>query len=260
MLTRQLMAPIFASVLRSLPSHKSRKRFAKFFGPYFSGCVATTAYGVTAVCDWYDNVNRMMFEGSYGVVGDFILSLPEGSLFIDIGANQGGTTLFASTVLGPRGHVLAYEPNPHTAELMKRNIALNGCENISVFVRGVGSQQLEEKLDISDGENSGAAHIAEEGIAVTIAPLYLRDIPTACQEGGIFVKIDTEGYEMEVLRGIEDLLQTKAVRKLCIEIDDVNLRSFGSSPSMVYDYLAERHFTPEYGLSPGHYDEVFHAQ
>lgn len=254
------LAPLFALVLRKLPKHKSRKRFAKTFGPVFSGSVAETAYGFPLVCNWYDNANRKIFEGSYGVVADFIRSLPPGSLFIDIGANQGGTSILAARVLRQGGHVMAYEPNPHIAELMQENIALNACQNISLCVQAVGPEPKEMKLDASDADNSGSAHIGEEGIDITVAPIKFNDIPSAYRNAPVFVKIDTEGFEMEVLKGLEGLLSKKLVRKLIIEIDEANLGRFGTSPLRIYRFLEQHGLVPEQGLSPGHYDEVFNAQ
>ena len=47
----------------------------------------------------YDNTNRISFEGSYGIVADFIKKIPEDAMFIDIGVNQGCTSILASHIL-----------------------------------------------------------------------------------------------------------------------------------------------------------------
>lgn len=262
-----MLAGTFAFVLRTLPTHKLRKKYAKFFGPFFVGAVAKTAYGFWMVCNWYDNVNRAVFEGSFGAVEDFILRLPANATFIDIGANQGGTALLAAKTMrlqesrgGGRGRVLAYEPNPVAGKSLRQNIALNDYENIAVFEMGVSPERKRLNLDVSDVENSGAAHISEVGSPVEMGPISMRDVKL---DGGgrspIFVKIDTEGYEMEVLRGIEELLASKQVEGLVIEIDEANLGRYGSSAQEVYDFLASSGFAPLYGPSSGHYDEVFVA-
>lgn len=259
-LIRDNFAPLLAFVLRSLPSHRLRKRFAKRFGPYFFGSVAKTAYGFKMVCNWYDNANRIIFEGSFGVVEDFVLALPPDALFIDIGANQGGTSIMASRVLAKGGgQVMAYEPNPVTISLMRENIALNGCENIHIFEKGVAPLKKELRIDNSDRENSGSAHVSDDGVAVLMAPILLRDVQSVCGDSPVFVKIDTEGYEMEVLTGISELLSANVIQKLVVEIDKENLENFGSSPEMVYSYLSDFGFSPKRGLSVGHYDEVFSA-
>ena len=155
-LIRDLFVPLLASVLRTLPTHRLRKKFAKRFGPYFFGSVAKTAYGFKMVCNWYDNANRRVFEGSFGVVEDFIFELPPNALFIDIGANQGGTSIMASRALAKgAGQVIAYEPNPIAISFMNENVLLNGCENVHVFEQGVAPLRKELRIDNSDLENSG---------------------------------------------------------------------------------------------------------
>jgi len=214
------------------------------------------------VCNWYDNANRRIFEGSFGVVGDFIFELPSNALFIDIGANQGGTSIMASRVLargGGGGQVMAYEPNPVAISFMKENVVLNGCENVHIFEQGVAPLRKELRIDNSDRENSGSAHVSDDGVVVIVGPICVRDVQSVLGDSPVFVKIDTEGYEMEALTGISELLSTGIIQKLVVEIDRENLEKFGSSPEMVYAYLSNFGFSPKRGLSVGHYDEVFSA-
>ena len=86
-------------ILKNIPTHRNRKRFAKLVGPYFKVTIAKTAYGFQMIVHWYDNMNWISFEGSYGIVAEFIQNLPDNILFIDIGANQGCTSILASKVL-----------------------------------------------------------------------------------------------------------------------------------------------------------------
>jgi hypothetical protein len=103
---QQPLAPFAAFILRNIPTHRHRKRFAKIVGPFFDGTVAKTAYGFPMIARWHDNMNRISFEGSYGIVAEFIQAMPENSLFIDVGANQGCTSILAGKALagGGRGH------------------------------------------------------------------------------------------------------------------------------------------------------------
>lgn len=155
---------------------------------------------------------------------------------------------------------MAYEPNPVAINLLKENIILNGCENIHVFEKGVASSTKELRIDNLDGENSGSTHVSDDGVAVLMAPIALRDVESVLSDSPVFVKIDTEGFEMEVLTGLSELLSAKKVSQLVVEIDKGNLEKFGSSPEMVYQYLANYGFLPKRGLLGGHYDEVFSAK
>ena len=53
----QKIAPFAAFILKNIKTHKNRKRFAKFFGPFFDGTVAKTAYGFPMIARWYDNTS-----------------------------------------------------------------------------------------------------------------------------------------------------------------------------------------------------------
>ena len=46
-------------------------------------------------------------------------NLREGEVFIDLGANIGYFTLIASKIVGPKGHVYAFEPNPVIFSILK---------------------------------------------------------------------------------------------------------------------------------------------
>ena len=73
----------------------------------------------------------------------------------------------------------------------------------------------------------------------------------------IYVKLDTEGYEMSVLKGMWELFAAGLIRKLIIEIDDVNLNKSGTDSRQVYKFLDQHCFKSTIGLKQGHYDEVF---
>jgi FkbM family methyltransferase len=257
----QKIAPFAAFILKNIKTHKNRKRFAKFFGPFFDGTVAKTAYGFPMIARWYDNTNRISFEGSYGIVADFIKKIPEDAMFIDIGANQGCTSILASHILRKYkkkgGHILAFEPSGSSFKLMLKNLNLNNCSNVFTFNKAVSKEYSDLFLDDNDSGNSGASRISSEGHRVPAGPININDIKQFDGYKNIYIKIDTEGYEMNILEGIQDLFEAKLIRKLVIEIDSINLKKYGNCPSEVYRFLDKNGFKPTMGLKSGHYDEVF---
>ena len=257
---KQSLASFAAYILRNIKTHKNRKRFAKLVGNFFDGTKAKTAYGFTMIAKWHDNMNRISFEGSYGIVADFIKDLPRDSLFIDIGANQGCTSILASKVFEKRennGVVMAFEPSLSSYKLMQTNIELNKCNNIFTFNRAVSSKISKLYLDETDVNNSGASHISEKGNSIIAAPVKIDDVRAICKFNNIYIKIDTEGYEMSVLKGLNELFKENFIRKLVIEIDNINLNKYGSNSAEIYNYLDKHGFKPIIGLNKGHYDEVF---
>ena len=172
MFIKNLLASFAAYILRIIPTHKNRKRFAKIFGPFFDGAIAKTAYGFPMIARWHDNMNRICFEGSYGIVAEFIEELPEDVLFLDIGANQGCTSIIASKVFEKNksgiGAVMAYEPSSSIFNLMKKNISLNFCNNIHTFNKAVASVESELFLNESNPGNSGGSHISDKGNSILL--------------------------------------------------------------------------------------------
>src|SRR5687768_12729917 len=76
--------------------------------------------------------------------------LGPGDVFVDVGAGCGGNTLLAATLVGPTGRVYAFEANPDNAELLKRSVGENGCENVEVSTDAVSNQDGRTRLSISE--------------------------------------------------------------------------------------------------------------
>jgi FkbM family methyltransferase len=67
-------------------------------------------------------------------------SLAPGGVFYDVGANVGFFTLVAARLVGRRGHVVAFEPLPENLAQLRRNIALNGFDHVTVVPAAAGSE------------------------------------------------------------------------------------------------------------------------
>ena len=84
--------------------------------------------------------------------------LQEGMTFIDVGANAGLYTVYASKKIGPSGDVYSFEPSEREFATLSRNIALNGLMNVSAFKMAVGDKEGQATLSIApkayDGMNS----------------------------------------------------------------------------------------------------------
>src|SRR6266576_2927776 len=59
--------------------------------------------------------------------------LSPGKVFIDVGANFGVYTLVASKLVGDTGSVLAFEPTAQSFGILRKNVELNHCSNVSAF-------------------------------------------------------------------------------------------------------------------------------
>lgn len=122
--------------------------------------------------------------------------LPSGSLYLDIGANIGDTTVTVAACR-PDISVIAFEPVPSNVSLLRRNVAANSLRNVSVVACAVGDAV--ESLGISDNGPWSAIGQGKDVVPVTTVEkwhtLFCPHSPVS------FIKIDVEGYEPRVLAG-----------------------------------------------------------
>lgn len=159
----------------------------------------------------------------YGVYESFILeilknNLSEGMTYVDIGANIGQHSMFAASIVGKTGSVYAFEPIPHVYDQLTRSAYANDFTTIITAKNfALGEKEQTETLYISNKNIGGSSLVnKEEGnekITVTIKNGDSELLPLPRVD---MIKIDVEGYEYEVLSGIQ---KTIAKHKPCILIE-----------------------------------------
>ena len=127
----------------------------------------------------------------------------EGMTVCDVGANIGLITLLASRLAGPTGRVVAFEPVPDNAEILHGNIQRNGCQNVTVIEKAVGAKPGCAEIHLSDHRGSHSLlPKLEHGTGRTLAIEVVRlDSLPELQKIDL-LKIDVEGLEIEVLKGL----------------------------------------------------------
>ena len=149
------------------------------------------------------NQNRPYEEETSDILID---NLKKDDTFIDVGANNGYFSLLASTLVGKKGRVFAFEPNPRAINKLKKSIKLNKFKNIKAFNIALGSRNTIKKLYLStieDGLNSFVNKQDTKGfIKSQIKKLDSLNIKNKID----FIKIDVEGYELDVLKGSKRVL------------------------------------------------------
>jgi FkbM family methyltransferase len=128
--------------------------------------------------------------------------LEAGDVFVDLGAHAGCYTLLAARVVGPAGRVVAVEANPRTVERLRKNVRLNGLENVEVVPCGVSDAEELLHLSMNASRNTGASSFlipVGDDVAVRCRPLLdvLRDQAVERVSG---LKADIEGFEFRVLQ------------------------------------------------------------
>ncbi len=159
--------------------------------------------------------------------------LTEGATVLDVGAHQAVIALMLAGVVGPDGHVVAVEAEPHNARIAERNRELNGAENLTVIHAAGGAAagvlSFAEGLNGQIDESTSSGNVEVQ--AVTVDELVARFGPPS------LVMIDVEGYEGEVLRGAGSVLGDGSTAFL-VEVHE-EIADFGSSADEILALFAD---------------------
>jgi FkbM family methyltransferase len=186
------------------------------------------AGGLTMEVDLRTSVGReIYYHGSYepSVAGFLHENLSEGHVMLDCGANVGELSLLAARAVGPRGRVLAIEPSPHTAAVLRRNVAINSVKNVEVIEAALTDRDTDQTFFLGKEIHSLSSALWRpedfQGEKLTVRG---KTVSTLLDERGIcrldLVKMDIEGAELAALRGAE--LAFRRLERLPILIFEYN--------------------------------------
>jgi FkbM family methyltransferase len=170
--------------------------------------------------------------------------LGPGMVFIDVGANDGYYTLFASRRVGSTGKVVAVEPSTRERVHLRRNIARNKLDNVMVVPNALGSCRQVAALRLAHGVHAGHntfGSFAHEGVqADNLEQVDVETLDKVTSDLRLeridFIKIDVEGAEASVIGGARRVLS--AMRPIVLlEINDTALRAQQSSAEALLSTL-----------------------
>lgn len=169
--------------------------------------------------------------------------LKKEDVFFDVGANIGLFSLYAANKVSNEGQVYAFEPAPVTYQRLKNNIELNKLSNVKSENIGLSSNETKLKFNVSltgyDAWNS-FAELNEVGETETI------EVPVISLDGYIeknnitkidLIKIDVEGWELNVMKGATNLLSQENAPVLLVEFTETNAFSAGYYCGELFDYV-----------------------
>lgn len=146
-------------------------------------------------------------------MGFVVHVLREGDLFLDIGANVGSFTVLASGVA--RAKSLAFEPIADTARALRRNIAVNGLQELAgVHELALGQHDGEVAMTVGLGPMNTVTTGANAGTRM-VRQTTLDAISGSAD--ATMMKLDVEGHEENVLCGAERVLSGKKLQAIEIE-------------------------------------------
>lgn len=186
----------------------------------------------TDLRDWETGTHRVLFRLARGA-----------GVFVDVGAYSGLYTVLAC-LADPRLRAVAFEPNPRKLPQLARNVAANGLAGrVRVVGEALGDRAGTATLAVPSDDSAASLRAAAPGeravrVPVATGDARLRGLPVG------LVKIDVEGREPEVLRGMAGLLRARRPHVIaeCLEPDAL---------ARVWHTLSGYGYRHAYHLGPG---------
>lgn len=190
----------------------------------------------------------LYFRGTYetGTTKVFEALIRDLDRVFDIGANMGWYSMISAR-LASHGEVHAFEPVPFIFEKFQRNVALNSIggirfNNIALGREKSGSIAIHTFDGLYHGHSSMST-LNRTDYSTVHVPMTTLD--AYCEEQGIgridFIKMDTEGAEMEVLAGAEQLMKGSFPPIWLIELNEETSSAFGYQPREMIEALCSYH-------------------
>lgn len=189
------------------------------------------------------NQNQLQSDNPFYAIKKSVIDVNNIVLF-DIGANV-GQTIKKMKMVFPSSKIYAFEPSRNCYEVLKKN---SSDKNISINNKAVGSGN--GKIKFNDYSWSALNSILKRSFGTAqIIDTYdvdLISIDSFCKENNIskidFLKTDTEGYELEVLKGASNMMDNNKIQFVYVEIffkeNYIGQSSFGD----IYNFLLGKRF------------------
>ncbi|HXQ75997.1 MAG TPA: FkbM family methyltransferase [Acidimicrobiales bacterium] len=179
-------------------------------------------------------------------------TLRPGQVFIDVGANIGYFTLLGATLVGPEGTVVGIEAHPRLAELLRRNVIINGYHSyVTTWQRAAWSETTELKLHLRQNfaSNSSVGSIGSDALArlgdteeiVEVHALPLDDLLADIPRVDV-IKVDVEGAEVHVFTGLGRTLAANPAVTVMFEWSPAQIEDVGDDPGALIDLLVAQGF------------------
>lgn len=175
--------------------------------------ICKTIYDLIFKCNPIERVDsRIYFFGIWEPnLTHWILNrLNPGDIFVDIGAHIGYFSAIGTKLVGTKGKVIAFEPNPQTFMRLKETIELNNIKNIRL--ENIAIFEEEGTISLYSGEkfNSGSTTLIKNPNQEALTTIKAIPLSKSLSDEEIsrtrIIKIDVEGAELSVIKSLAPIL------------------------------------------------------
>lgn len=187
------------------------------------GQASASAAFVTRTAEQLRAVEAGSRESSLQVLAEF---LRPGDVVYDVGSHLGLYGVLLARVVGSTGVVVAFEPHRETYQQLLENLKLNQLTNVRAYQKAVGEQTGSMKLYLGGVvANFSLMPSGVEGFVEGKTPFEQVEVVRGdefVQSAGLpiprAVKIDVEGFEYSVIKGLESTLAARECELVCCEV------------------------------------------
>jgi len=183
----------------------------------------------------------MFLQGGYALarVSEIQKAVKKGDTVIDIGANIGYFTVLLANLVGPKGKVYAFEPDPRNFYLLQRTIKRNGWTHVITEQKAVSNKAgeflLYQTRSCAANTLAPGEHISSVKVSVVTLDDFLSD-----EHHIDFVKMDMDGSEPLAIQGMAQLIRRSPNLQVLAEYEPGNLKRYLSNP-LDFIKIAEQH-------------------
>ncbi len=218
-----ILAPLrFVLLHYSSPNSKRRGWIKRLdllgYTPLFD-CVVISDFGVFRLRRQIHNVALVCLKHEQAVGN--IFQPKEGEVVVDVGTHIGTYTMPASRLAGSHGKVIAIEAEPSNFNELVFNLKLNQAHNVIPLNIAAWDKEATLDLHLFDDITSHSLVFLPENPTESVK-IRARPLDKMLEEMGIkavdWIKIDVQGAEVEVLRGLEKTMSRSPNLKLIVEV------------------------------------------
>ena len=182
----------------------------------------------------YESYNMKLFEKL----------LRPGMGVIDVGANIGLYSAIAARIVGPNGRVIAIEPDATNCSFLRRTKERNGLANLTILQKAAGAKSGPTFLYLSstnkaDHRTYGDDSRARVRVEMTTVDSIVKDEQLSTTD---VLKIDTQGFELFVAHGMNELLEANRDLTIIMEFWPWGIVRSGGSPEQLLEFFSSRGF------------------